>query len=99
MKQITNVIEDVLIASGIAISLADIQQVLSIIILVLDVVWILSKLGIKIYQRVKNKDYESIADDIKDSKDELEDLSNGLSNTDVKQIEEKPGIEKDSESK
>ena len=96
MKQITNIIEDVLIASGIAISLADIQQILSIIILVLDVVWILTKLGIKIYQHAKNKDIQAIADDIKESKDELEQLNNGLSNKETKQIEHKPSDDSDS---
>ena len=74
--KIYNVIEDVLIATGIAVSLTDIQQVLSIIILCMNVVWILVKVGIKIYQHYKEKNIQAIADDIKTGADELEKLNN-----------------------
>ena len=74
--KVYNVIEDVLIATGIAISLTDIQQVLSIIILCMNVVWILVKVGIKIYQHYKEKNIQAIVDDIKTGADELEKLNN-----------------------
>lgn len=78
MGKITNVIDDVLIATGITISLADIHQILSIIILILNVAWILTKLGIKIYQKVKQKKYGEIAEDIQTAKDELTEVDNSL---------------------
>lgn len=76
--KIQNVIEDVLIATGITISLVDIQQILSIILLVFNVMWILVKFGLKIYEHIKNKNYTKIADDVKDAKDELEDLKDKI---------------------
>ena len=76
--KIQSIIEDVLIGSGIVISLVDIQQILSIILLIFNVAWLLVKFGIKIYEHIKNKQYKEIADDIKETKDELEDLSNKI---------------------
>ena len=78
-----NVIDGVLIATGISISLADIHQILSIIILILNVSWILAKLIIKVVQKIKSgKDIETISDDIKDAKDELEHLDNQIEQKD-----------------
>ena len=70
-----SIIEDVLIGCGITVSLMDIQQVLSIILLVFNVLWILWKFGYKIYQSVKNKQPEEIGNAIEDAKDELEQLT------------------------
>ena len=72
------IIEDVLIATGITISLSDIHQILSIIILVVDVVWILFKCGLKIYQKIKEKKYSEIAEDIKTASEELKELDNQI---------------------
>ena len=73
--KIQNIIEDVLIGCGITISLIDIQQVLSIILLVFNVLWILWKFGFKVYTHIKNKKYEEIGNDIKDAKDEFEQIT------------------------
>lgn len=66
MKNTFNVIEDVLIGMGITVSLIDIQQILSIILLVLNVSMILVKVGFKIYQHAKEKKYDEIDDDIQE---------------------------------
>lgn len=79
-----NIIEDVLIATGITISLVDIQQVLSIIILCFNVIWIVVKVVLKIVEHYKSKNYQAIADDIKDAKDELEDLNKQVGSKDDK---------------
>ena len=73
--KVQTVIEDVLIATGVTISLLDIQQILSIILLMFNVCWILVKFGLKIYEHIKNKNVKAIADDIKETTDELEDLN------------------------
>ena len=83
--KIKSIIEDVLIGGGIAISLVDIQQLLSIILLVFNVLWLLTKFGIKIYERIKNKQYKEIAEDIKETTDELEDLSHKVDSDKSKQ--------------
>ena len=73
-----SIIEDVLIGCGITISLIDIQQILSIILLVFNVLWILVKFGMKLYDHIKAKNYTQIADDIKETKDELEQLNDKI---------------------
>lgn len=74
MKQI-NIIEDVLIVSGIAISLVDIQTILGIIILSVQVCLILFKGGKRIYDAIKKKDSKEIEDALKDTEDALKGLS------------------------
>ena len=73
--KVQTIIEDSLIACGITVSLVDIHQVLSIILLVFNVLWILWKFGYRVYTHIKEKKYVEIGDDIKDTKDELEKLS------------------------
>ena len=80
--KVQNIIEDVLIATGIGISLVDMQQVLSIILLVFNVLWILWKFGYRVYLHIKNKNYSAIGDEIKDATDDLEKLTNKDSDKD-----------------
>ncbi|MBO7696344.1 MAG: hypothetical protein J6T10_27215 [Methanobrevibacter sp.] len=75
MKHI-NVFENVLIVSGVAVSLSMIQNILGVIILSLQVVLILYKSGRKIYDHIKNKEYDKIENTLIDAKDQLEDLKN-----------------------
>ena len=77
MNNVTkNVIENCLIGLGITVSLVDIQSVLSIILLVVDVIWIMWKVGFQIYKHVKSGQYEEIENDIKIAHDELDKLTN-----------------------
>ena len=55
-------------------ALANIQDVLSIIILILSIDNILYNLGYRIYNRIKSKEFDKIDDDIENSIDELNDL-------------------------
>ena len=75
MKHINlNVLEDVLIAGGVAISLPMIETILGIIILSVQVLLILWKAGMKIYDAIKKKKYDEIDDALEGAKDQLEDL-------------------------
>ena len=78
MNKITEIVDYVLTGTGVTISLSDIHQILSIVILVFNVLWILTKCGIKIYQKIKEKRYTEIAEDIKTTADELQDLDNSI---------------------
>ena len=67
------------ISSGVSIftasfALVNIEQILSIIILILSILNILINMGIKIYIRIKNKQIEKIPNDIKEASDEIEKL-------------------------
>ena len=80
MKHVnTNVLEDCLIASGVTISLMDIQTILGIIILSFQVILILIKLFKRVYNAVKNKNVDELTDAINDGKDELQNLSDNVS--------------------
>lgn len=70
-----NIIEDVLIASGITISLIDIQTILGIIILSVQVCLIIFKGGKRIYDAIKNKNSKEIETALEDTKEQLESLS------------------------
>lgn len=80
MKHI-NVLEDVLIAGGIGISLPMIETILGIIILSVQVILIFYKLGSRIYKAIKDKKPKDVEDALNDAKDQLEDLKE---NTDGK---------------
>ena len=80
MKHInTNVLEDCLIASGITISLIDIQTILGIVVLSFQVLLILIKTGKRIYNAVKNKNINEIESTISDGKEQLENLLDNVS--------------------
>ena len=75
MKHINlNVLEDVLIVGGTAISLSMIQTILGIIILSVQIILILWKAGLRIYKAIKNKKVDDVEDALKDAKGELESL-------------------------
>lgn len=73
--KIQNVFEDVIIGMGITVSLLDLQQILSIILLCIDVLLILWKIGVRIYNDIKNKKFDNIEKDLKDGRDELEQIT------------------------
>ena len=73
MKHI-NVLEDALIVGGITISITMIYQVLGIVILSFQIILILIKAGVKIYNLIKQKKYKEVEECIDDAKGELENL-------------------------
>lgn len=65
----TDLIDEVLICTGLGISLVDLQNVLSIIILIIDILWILFKFMIKFFRYIKDGKLDD---------DELQDLENDV---------------------
>ena len=74
MKQI-NIIEDVLIVGGVALSLTNIYTIMGIILLSFQIVLILVKAGIKIYNHIKNGKVEDAVKDIEDAQKEIDDVT------------------------
>ncbi len=70
MNKVNYLVEDSVILTGIGISLVDIQNILSIILLIFNVVWIIVKMIVKGIKYVKsNKDLDELdtyLDDLKD---------------------------------
>ena len=73
-KNLSNVIDNVLLVFGFTYALSDIESILGIIILCIQIIWLFSKFFLKVYAKIKNKDYDSIGKDV-------EDLENGLKDT------------------
>lgn len=73
---VKDVIEDVMIATGVSVSLVDIQQILSVVLLIFNVIWICIKAGVKIYHHIKDKRYDQIDDTVKDAIDNIEKITN-----------------------
>ena len=67
--------EDVSIVFGVTIGIAQIETILGIIVLAFQIILILYKCGMKIYEHIKNKDVKGIETDLKETIDELENLS------------------------
>lgn len=57
-------------------AIANISEVLSVIILILSILNILWSMIYGIYRHVKNKEYDKIDDEINDAKSKLETLNN-----------------------
>lgn len=69
----TDLVDGGLILSGLGISLSDLQNILSIIILILDMCWIVFKIIHKIYPKL-----QEYLKDHKLSKEEIDDLKNDV---------------------
>ncbi len=82
MKYITptDAVDGGLMLFGLTISLQDIQSILSIIIIVIDILWLLGKFVIKFFRYIK----DGRLDD-----EELADLENDMNN--IKKIKNKEG--------
>lgn len=76
--KVSNTIDTMLITIGAMIGLSDIESLLGIIILCVQIVWIFVKIGIRIYDNVKNKNMNGVVDDIKDLHDELNNLKDDI---------------------
>ena len=67
----SDVLENCLILGGISISLVDIQTIMSIILLSFNIIWLLVKFSIKLYDKLK---------DGKLTKEEIQELDEDFNN-------------------
>lgn len=58
-------------------AIANINDILSVIILILSIINILWNMGCRIYKHIKEKRYEAISQEIENAKEELNDLKKG----------------------
>ena len=73
-------VDNALIAIGLAFAISDIESILGIIILIVQLVWILSKAIVRIYHAIKEKNGKEVTDSIKDLSEDLTDLKKTLPN-------------------
>ena len=79
MKNINNTIDNILMALGATWSLANIQTLLGIIVLVFQIVWLMFKLVIKIINKIKTK---GNLDDLDKEVDKITDKINSIGDED-----------------
>lgn len=70
--------ENVLVGVGLIIGIANIKEILGLVLIVLQVVIILYKAGVSIYKKVKARKYDDILADLDKAQKELEELKNSL---------------------
>lgn len=71
--KLEKMIDTFLTTIGLTYGLAQIHEILGIVILVLNICWMISRLAYNIYVKTKNKDFKGIEEDVNKT---LEDLSN-----------------------
>ena len=73
-KNISNVVDNVLLVFGFTFALNDIESILGITLLIIQLLWLFSKFLIKLYDKIKKKDFTGIDKDIKDLEKDTTDL-------------------------
>lgn len=71
-------LENTLIVLGSAIGIAQLDTILGIIIMSLQIILVLYKLGVKVATKIKDGKYNDLEDDIKDAKDDLDKIKDNL---------------------
>ena len=73
-----NKLENGLIALGAAFGVTQIQTILGIIILSLQVGLMLYKIGLKVYEKIKDKKYDEVPEIVDEGLNKLEEFKNNL---------------------
>ena len=63
---------------GLTYGLAQIHEILGIVILVLNIGWMLTRLVYNIYIKVKNKDFKGIEEDVNKTLDDLSSIKDSI---------------------
>lgn len=71
-------VENALVGVGLTIGIANIKDILGIILIALQVAIVLYKAGVSIYKKVKARKYDEILTDLDKAQKELEELKNSL---------------------
>ncbi len=71
-------IENTLLGVGLTIGIANIKDILGIVLIALQVVIILYKAGVSIYKKIQARNYDDILADLNKAQKELEELKNSL---------------------
>jgi len=88
--KLANTIDTIFTSLGLSYGLMEIKEILGIVILVINILWILGRFGYAVYTKIKAKNIEGLEEDvnkvvgelenIKDNLDKKEDKDNGKSN-------------------
>lgn len=74
MMNKTDAVEDMIILSGIGVSLVDIQTIMSIVLLTFNILWLILKFTLKLFRYLK--DGKLTDDELNDLADDVEEINN-----------------------
>lgn len=75
MKKAFDIGETILNACGVIIGVSNLEDILNIILLIVSICAILFRGIYAVYSHIKTKEYDKIAHDLDDTKEELEQLN------------------------
>ena len=70
-----NALEDVSLAGGTFVSLTMVQTILGITLLIINIILICVKIGLKVYQKIKKGDINGAVDEIEKGQDEIKSIN------------------------
>lgn len=73
MMNKTDAVEDMIILSGIGISLVDIQTIMSIVLLTFNILWLILKFTLKLFRYLR--DGKLTDDELNDLADDVEEIN------------------------
>ena len=76
--KLETMIDTFLTTIGLTYGLAQIHEILGIVILVLNICWMMSRLAYNIYVKVKNKDFKGIEEDVNKTLDDLSSIKDSI---------------------
>lgn len=81
-KSIGNVADVIVLTTSTLFSLTDIENVLSIAILIVNVIYVVVKSALSIIQKIKDKKYQDVVEEINNLKKELVEQKNYINGGD-----------------
>ena len=76
--KLETIIDTFMTTIGLTYGLAQIHEILGIVILVLNIGWMLTRLGYNIYTKIKNKDFKGIEEDVNKTLDDLSSIKDSI---------------------
>lgn len=74
-KNVNNIIDYSLITLGVTFSAQNIESIIGIILMCIQVVWLCSKMILKVKYHIKNKQFDKIDDAIKETIEDIEEVT------------------------
>lgn len=71
---VLNSIENVLLGTGLCVSMVDIQNILSIVLLTFEVIIIAVKVTLKVIDRIKHGDIDGAVSEVEKAQEEIKDI-------------------------
>lgn len=75
MNKFLNIFNKTIDSIGLIYGIANLQEILGLVVLILTIINILTGYGFKIYDKIKNKKYNEIPEEVNKAIEEIKDLN------------------------